>query len=65
VLPATTADFVTRLCRAGEHVTFHRYAHIDHGLVGERTVPLLIDWLADLHAGTPMTSTCSKTEASR
>ena len=65
VLPATTAEFVTRLCRAGEHVTFHRYAHIDHGLVGERTVPLLIDWLADLHAGTPMASTCSKTEASQ
>jgi pimeloyl-ACP methyl ester carboxylesterase len=59
VLPASTADFVTRLCRAGEHVTFHRYPHIDHGLVGERTVPLLIDWLADIRAGRPLASTCA------
>jgi alpha-beta hydrolase superfamily lysophospholipase len=58
VLPATTGDFVARLCRAGEHVTFRRYPHIDHGLVGERTVPLLLRWLAQARAGRPASSTC-------
>ncbi|MGZ6976378.1 MAG: alpha/beta hydrolase family protein [Acidimicrobiia bacterium] len=58
VIPATTADFVARLCRAGEHVTFRRYPHIDHGLVGERTVPLLIPWFARARAGHPAAATC-------
>jgi pimeloyl-ACP methyl ester carboxylesterase len=58
VIPATTADFVGRLCRAGEHVTFHRYPHIDHGLVGERSVPLLIPSLAQARAGCPAASAC-------
>ncbi len=59
VLPPTTTDFVARLCRAGEHVTYHRYPHIDHGLVGERTVPLLIPWLDDALAGKPQATTCA------
>ena len=59
VLPATTADFVTRLCRSGEHVTYHTYPHIDHGLVGERSVPLLIPWLRDALDGRPAASTCT------
>jgi pimeloyl-ACP methyl ester carboxylesterase len=58
VVPATTADFVARLCGAGEHVTFRRYPHIDHGLAGERSVPLLIPWLAQARAGRPKASTC-------
>jgi alpha-beta hydrolase superfamily lysophospholipase len=61
VIPATTVDFVARLCRAGEHVTFRRYPHIDHGLVGERTVALLIPWLSQARAGRPATSTCPMT----
>ncbi len=59
VLPPTTTDFVARLCRAGEHVTYHRYPHIDHGLVGERTVPLLIPWLDDALSGKPQATTCA------
>ncbi|MFN8025015.1 MAG: lipase family protein [Acidimicrobiia bacterium] len=58
VIPTTTTDFVARLCRAGEHVTYHRYAHIDHGLVGERSVPLLVRWLDDTRAGHPPATTC-------
>ena len=59
VLPATTANFVARLCRAGEHVTYHTYPHIDHGLVGERSVPLLIPWLRDTLAGRSPATTCT------
>ena len=59
VLPATTADFVARLCRAGEHVTYHTYQHIDHGLVGERSVPLLVRWLNDTLTGRPPATTCT------
>ena len=59
VLPPTTTDFVARLCRAGEHVTYHRYPHIDHGLVGERSVPLLVPWLDDVLSGGPPAATCA------
>ena len=58
VLPATTRSFVARLCRAGEHVTYHTYQHIDHGLVGERTVPLLVQWLHETLTGKPPATTC-------
>ncbi len=58
VLPATTVDFVARLFRAGEHVTFRRYPHVDHGLLGERTVPQLLPWLAQARSGKPAASTC-------
>jgi pimeloyl-ACP methyl ester carboxylesterase len=58
VLPPTTTDFVARLCRAGEHVTYHRYPRIDHGLVGERSVPLLIPWLDDALSGKSPATTC-------
>ena len=59
VLPPTTADFVARLCRAGEHVTYHTYQHIDHGLVGERSVPLVVRWLNDTLTGRPPATTCT------
>ncbi len=58
VLPATTSDFVTRLCAHRDHVTYRMYSHIDHGLAGERTVPLLIPWLGHALAGTPDAATC-------
>ncbi len=58
VLPDTTVDFVAQLCRTGEHVTFRRYPHVDHGLLGERTVPQLLPWLAQARSGKPAASTC-------
>lgn len=63
VRPAATTDFVDRLCAAGEHVTFRIYAGIDHGLVGERTVPLLLTWLADVRSSQPPISTCSASDS--
>lgn len=58
VLPAATAAFVSRLCASGEHVTFRTYEGIDHGLIGERTVPYLMTWLPAVRGGHPPASTC-------
>jgi pimeloyl-ACP methyl ester carboxylesterase len=58
VKPATTAQYVATLCTNGEHVEFRTYADIDHGLIAERTVPLLIPWFAALVAGQPRAGTC-------
>jgi pimeloyl-ACP methyl ester carboxylesterase len=59
VLPATTEQFVGALCARNEHVEYHTYEGIDHGLVGERTVPLLLPWLAQVLADRAPASTCS------
>lgn len=61
VRPTATADFVGRLCAAGEHVTFRTDAGIDHGLIGERTVPFLLTWLAEVRGGQPPSTTCTTT----
>jgi alpha-beta hydrolase superfamily lysophospholipase len=60
VIPDTTEEFVRRLCGEGEHVTYRTYEGIDHGLVGERTVPLLIPWLGDVLAARTTPNTCDE-----
>lgn len=59
VLPATTDDYVQKLCASGEHVQYHRYTDIDHGLAGWRAVPAVIPFFADVAAGRTPASTCS------
>jgi hypothetical protein len=59
VRPDTTTDFVGRICGQGEVVDLRLYPDIDHGLVAERAIPLLIPWLADRLAGKPAPTTCS------
>jgi pimeloyl-ACP methyl ester carboxylesterase len=59
VLPSATADLVRRLCAAGEHVTYRTYEGIDHGLIGERTVPFLLTWLDAIGHGQPPATTCT------
>ena len=61
VRPTATADFVGGLCKAGEHVTFRTYPHIDHGLIGERTVPYLMTWLVEIRGDQPAKATCTTT----
>ena len=58
VLPAATKDFVGKLCAGGEHVEYHTYSGIDHGLIGERSVPLLVPWLGQVMSGATPASTC-------
>ena len=58
VLPAATKDFVGKLCATGEHVEYHTYRGIDHGLIGERSVPLLVPWLGQVMSGATPASTC-------
>lgn len=58
VRPATTAEYVDKLCASGEHVEFHTYADIGHGLVAERAVLCLIPWFDALRRGPPPASTC-------
>ena len=59
VKPATTDQFVQKLCSSGELVQYHRYADIDHGLVGWRAVPAVIPFFAEVMAGRTPASTCS------
>jgi acetyl esterase/lipase len=59
VHPDVTADYVSKICAAGEHVLFERYDHIGHGLVAEVTVPRLIGWISDLQAGRTPEQNCS------
>ena len=59
VKPATTDQFVQGLCSSGELVQYHRYADIDHGLVGWRAVPAIIPFFAEIMAGRTPPSTCS------
>lgn len=56
--PAATRDLVSSFCSAGVQVTFREYAGIDHGLAGERTVPLLVPWFADVLAGRAPATSC-------
>ena len=58
VKPATTAQYVQKLCTNGEHVEFRTYPGISHGEIAERAVPMLIPWLGDLVAGRPTATTC-------
>ncbi len=58
VLPSATSAFVERLCSSGEQVTYRRYPGIDHGLIGERIVPYLLDWFAAVRSGESTDSTC-------
>jgi len=64
VLPPATAAFVDQLCGSSEHVTFRTYPGIDHGLVGERTVPYLLTWYADVRAGRSVDDACTPATAS-
>jgi predicted esterase len=59
VKPASTQQYVNQLCASGEHVEFRTYEHMDHGPIAERTVPLLLTWLADISAGRTPSSTCA------
>jgi hypothetical protein len=59
VKPATTDEFVQKLCASGELVQYHRYADIDHGLVGWRAVPAIIPFFAEIMAGHTPAGTCS------
>jgi hypothetical protein len=61
VIPATTDHYVQSLCASGEHVQYHRYTDINHGLVGWRTVPALVTFFADITAGRTPANTCSTT----
>jgi pimeloyl-ACP methyl ester carboxylesterase len=58
VIPATTAGFVDRLCAAHEQVEFRTYDGIDHGLIGELTVPYLISWMSTVRDGGTPPTTC-------
>jgi len=58
VHPDVTADYVSTICAAGEHVLFERYDHIGHGLVAELTVPRLVGWIDDLRAGRTPEENC-------
>jgi hypothetical protein len=59
VIPATTDGYVQKLCAKGEHVQYHKYADIDHGLVGWRAVPAVLAFFADIMAGRRPADTCS------
>jgi pimeloyl-ACP methyl ester carboxylesterase len=59
VIPATTDGYVQKLCANGEHVQYHKYADIDHGLVGWRAVPAVVGFFADIMAGRAPADTCS------
>ncbi len=59
VRPATTTDLVSRLCATGGHVTYRTFPHVDHGLAGERSVPLLLSFLDGLRHGQPLPSDCA------
>jgi pimeloyl-ACP methyl ester carboxylesterase len=63
VKPATTDQYVQRICQAGEHVEYRTYQDINHGEVAERAVPLLIPWLADVLAGRETPNTCTNPNA--
>jgi hypothetical protein len=63
VVPATTAQYVQKLCSSGEHVQFHTYAGIDHGLVGWRAVLDVLPFFVEVMAGRTPTDTCSSTPA--
>lgn len=55
--PASTRSFVTGLCAAGEHVSFHEYPGVDHTFAAYASLPALAVWLADVAVG-KKPSTC-------
>jgi len=59
VKPSSTTQYVQGLCAANEHVEYRTYDHITHGLIAERTIPLLVPWLAEVAGGHPPASTCA------
>jgi pimeloyl-ACP methyl ester carboxylesterase len=59
VKPASAQQYVNQLCADGEHVELRTYEHIDHGPIVERTVSLLLTWLADISDGRTPSSTCA------
>ncbi|MDD7961221.1 alpha/beta fold hydrolase [Microbacterium thalli] len=66
VIPvAAQADFVDRMCAAGQDVDFRTYAGYEHAGVIERPSPLideLFDWTRDRFAGVPVADGCTTTE---
>jgi len=42
-------------------VQYHKYADIDHGLVGWRAVPAVLTFFADVEAGRTPADTCPTT----
>jgi pimeloyl-ACP methyl ester carboxylesterase len=58
VKPDITVQFAAQLCQQGEHVQLHRYDDIGHGLVAERTIPPLLEFIDDLTQQRTPASTC-------
>ena len=61
VKPATTADFVTKLCAGGERVDSRVYPDMTHGTIAYRAIPDVLLTFADALAGRTATDTCSST----
>jgi len=58
VIPATTTEYVDRLCTAGERVEFMTFPGVTHGGIATKALPSVVPWLTDALAGTATTSTC-------
>lgn len=66
VIPVgTQADFVDRMCAAGQDVDFRIYTGFEHAGVVERPSPLieeLFDWTRDRFEGVPVSEGCTTVE---
>jgi pimeloyl-ACP methyl ester carboxylesterase len=59
VKPATTADYVARLCAAGQPVQFHRVAGASHLTIAVRSLPEVREFFATALDGRAPADTCS------
>lgn len=58
VEPATTRDYVGRLCRAGTSVTYVEVPWASHGGVVKAVAPMAVSWLLARLSGAPVPNGC-------
>ena len=58
VKPDATTQYVTRVCAAGEHVTYKQYAGANHGSIARAAMDDVLPFLATALQGDPPGSTC-------
>lgn len=59
VRPQVTADYIRRLCRAGDDVELVLLRNVGHGFIARDTASLAVRWMADRFAGRPAPSSCA------
>lgn len=58
VSPAVQAQFVKKLCAAGDAVEYRLYPGLGHLTIAHDTWPAMVQWIADRFADRPASTTC-------